>query len=134
MTRSQEPLPHLGLKLVSLPASAYDECMPLKLDTHDQLLVAVVRKAMMEAIANAHTPVAVAKRISVVATAQRNLGRAAARKRHPFNEICEASGLPLDERHAELDALDPDLGYTGKVRWVCSRANHSGKHSCGGCE
>ena len=43
--------------------------MPLNLDTHDQLLVATVQKAISEAIAGAHMPVAVARRISVLATA-----------------------------------------------------------------
>jgi hypothetical protein len=106
--------------------------MPLKLDAHDQALVATVQAAMQEAISKAHMPVGVAKRISVLATAQRNRGRAAARKRYPFKGICEASGLPLDEKYAELDEIEPELGYAGKLRWVCSRANNSGTHSCGG--
>ena len=53
--------------------------MPLKLDAHDQALVATVQAAMKEAISTAHTPVAVAKRIGVLATALRNRGRDAAR-------------------------------------------------------
>lgn len=108
--------------------------MPLKLDMHDQAIVAAVREVMMKAISTAHMPIAVAKRISVLATAQRNRGRIAAKKRHPFKGICEASGMPLDEKHAELDEVDAELGYEGRLRWVCSRANNSGKHSCGGCE
>jgi hypothetical protein len=108
--------------------------MPLKLDAHDQALVATIQAAMTGAISTAHTPVAVAKRISVLATALRNRGRDAARKRHPFKGICEASGMPLDRRHAELDEMEPELGYAGKLRWVCSRANNSGTHSCGGCK
>jgi hypothetical protein len=108
--------------------------MPLKLDPHDQALVATVRSAMMKAISTAHMPVAVAKRISVLATGQRNRGRDAARKRHPFKGICEASGMPLEEKHAELDEMEPELGYVGKLRWVCSRANNSGTHSCGPCK
>jgi hypothetical protein len=108
--------------------------MPLKLDEHDQALVATAREAMLKAISTAHAPVAVAKRISVLATAQRNRGRDAAKKRYPFRGICEASGMPLDEKHAELDEIEPELGYAGKLRWVCSRANNSGMHSCGGCK
>jgi hypothetical protein len=108
--------------------------MPLKLDAHDQALVATVQAAMRGAISTAHTPVAVAKRIGVLATALRNRGRDVARKRHPFKGICEASGMPLDKKHAELDEMEPELGYAGKLRWVCSRANNSGTHSCGGCK
>ena len=88
----------------------------------------------MKAISIAHMPVAVAKRISVLATGQRNRGREAAKNKYPFKGICEASGLPLDKKHAELDEMEPELGYGGKVRWVCSRANNSGKHSCGACK
>ena len=107
--------------------------MALKLDEHDRALVERVQSAMKEAILNAHLPVAVAKRISVLATAQRNRGRNAAIRRYPFKGICEASGLPLGKEHAELDEMEPELGYDGKLRWVCQRANNSGKHSCGRC-
>lgn len=107
--------------------------MRLKLDAHDQAIVATVQAAMRKAISTAHCRVAVARRISVLATSQRNRGRDAARKTHPFKGICEASGLPLDVRHAVLDEVEPELGYAGKLRWVCSRANNSGKHSCGAC-
>jgi hypothetical protein len=108
--------------------------MPLKLDTHDQALVAILQAAMKDAISKAHMPAGVAKRISVLATALRNRGRNAARKGYPFKGTCEASGLPLDKKHAELDEMEPELGYEGKLRWVCSRANNSGTHSCGACK
>src|SRR5262249_19004904 len=102
----------------------------LQLDGHDQALVEVVRQAMEAALRQAHTPTAVAKRVAVLAVRQRNKGRSAAKKRHPFAGICEASGQPLAAEHADLDELDPELGYAGRVRWVCKRANNSGKHSC----
>ena len=54
-------------------------------------------------------------------------------KRHPFRGICEASGKPLDKVYAVLDECEPEKGYSGKVRWVCQKANNSGKHSCGFC-
>ena len=107
--------------------------MTLNLDDHDQAIVSLVRSAMARAISDAHAPIAVAKRISVLATAQRNKGRDVAIRRYPFRGICEASGRPLDKDHAELDEIEPELGYGGKLRWVCQRANKSGKHSCGGC-
>jgi hypothetical protein len=75
----------------------------------------------------------VAKRISVLAMRHRNKGRPAAMLRHPFKGICEVSGQPIERRHAELDEMEPELGYAGKLRWVCQVANNSGKHSCGGC-
>jgi len=105
----------------------------LKLDSHDQTLVAAVQAEMSMAIGAAHNAVAVAKRISVLATANRNKGRDAAIRRYPFKGICEVSGSPLDRQHAELDEMEPELGYAGKFRWVCQVANNSGKHSCGVC-
>ena len=78
-------------------------------------------------------PNAVAKRISAVAVRHRNRGRSAAIKRYPFKGICEASGLPLSDGDKVLDELEPEKGYAGKVRWVCPKANNSGKRSCGGC-
>ena len=107
--------------------------MPLNLDEHDQTLVTEFRAAMMAALTRAHNRTAVAKRISVLATAQRNRGRRAALARFPFKGICEASGLPLAREHAELEQMEPELGYSGKLRWVCQRRNNSGTHSCGGC-
>jgi len=101
----------------------------LLLDEHDRALVETVRQAMDKALRKSHTPTAVAKRIAVLAVRQRNKGRAAAKRRHPFAGICEASGRPLAVEHADLDELDPELGYAGRVRWVCKRANNSGKHS-----
>jgi hypothetical protein len=32
-----------------------------------------------------------------------------------------------------LDELEPEKGYEGRVRWVCPKANNSGRHSCGKC-
>ena len=107
--------------------------MTLNLDEHDQALVAAVQAAMQTALTDAHMPIAVAKRISVLATAQRNKGRREAIKRCPFKGICEASGKLLERQHAELEQMEPELGYAGKLRWVCQRANNSGKHSCGSC-
>jgi hypothetical protein len=105
----------------------------LTLDPHDEALVSAAKAAIEEAIASAHVPVAVIKRIVAFTVRHRNRGRADAIKRHPFKGICEASGKPLDRSHAHLDELEPELGYAGKVRWVCPRANNSGKYSCGGC-
>lgn len=105
----------------------------LILDEHDQALVGAAQTEMVRAIGTAHNPVAVAKRINVLATGYRNRGRDAAIRRYRFNGICEASWQPLDRRHAVLDEIQPELGYAGKLRWVCSVANNSGKHSCGGC-
>jgi hypothetical protein len=105
----------------------------LKFDPHDQAIVAAVQAAMEKAISTAHVPVAVAKRISVLATVRRNRGRNAALKRYPFKGICEASGRPLEKQHAHLDELEPEWGYAGRLRWVCPRANNSGTHSCGAC-
>jgi hypothetical protein len=105
----------------------------VKLDAHDEAIVATVQAEMKKAILTAHGPVAVAKRIGALAIRQRNRGRIAAIKRYPFKGICEASGRPLDEALAELDEMEPELGFAGKLRWVCQRANNSGKHSCGGC-
>jgi hypothetical protein len=34
---------------------------------------------------------------------------------------------------AVLDEMEPEKGYSGPVRWVCHKANNSGKRSCGGC-
>jgi hypothetical protein len=101
----------------------------LTLDTHDQVLVAAVQAEMAKAIGAAHNPVAVAKRISVVATGYRNKGRNVAIRKYPFKGVCEVSGQPLERRHAELDEMEPELGYAGKLRWVCQVANNSGKHS-----
>ena len=105
----------------------------LKLDRHDQTLVAAVQAEMSKAIGAAHNPVAVARRIGVLATANRNKGRDAAVRGYPFKAICEVSGAPLDRQHAVLDEMDPELGYAGRLRWVCQVANNSGKHSCGVC-
>ncbi len=45
--------------------------------------------------------------------------------------VCEAHKRPLDSRDKVLDELEPEKGYTGKVRWVCPKANNSGSRSCG---
>lgn len=105
----------------------------LQLDAHDEALVAKAKAAITRAISAAHVPVAVTKRISVFAVRNRNRGRNAAIKRHPFKGICEASGKPLDSTHAHLDEIEPERGYAGQVRWVCPKANNSGRFSCGGC-
>jgi hypothetical protein len=96
----------------------YCFAMPLLLDEYDQAIVAALQVAMQDEILSAHNPVAVTKRISVLATAQRNRGRKAAKRGYPFKGICEASGLPLDENNAELDEMEPELGCAGKLRWV----------------
>ena len=105
----------------------------LKLDDHDAALVALVKARLDAAVINAHSPSAVAKRIHSLAARHRMKGRVAAIKRHPFKGKCEVSGAPLDKVHAHLDELDPELGYSGRVRWVCQVANNSGRHSCGVC-
>jgi hypothetical protein len=105
----------------------------LKLDEHDAALVARVKAALDAAIISAHQPSAVAKRIHSLAARHRMKGRAAAIKRHPFAGICEASGMPLDKEHAQLDELDPEQGYGGRVRWVCPKANNNGHFTCGVC-
>jgi hypothetical protein len=106
----------------------------LKLDDHDQALVDALTKAFLEALQHAHLPIAIVKRMHSIAAGHRNKGRGAAMKRHPFAGKCENSGLPLAREHAQLDEEEPEVGFTGKVRWVCSRANGNGKHSCGGCK
>jgi len=107
--------------------------LKLNLDPHDQTLVTEVQTEMSRAISAAHNPIVVAKRIAVLATRVRNKGRATAMRKYPFKGICEVSGQPLDKNHAELDELEPELGYAGKLRWVCQVANNSGKISCGAC-
>lgn len=105
----------------------------IELDEHDKALVQLAQTALANAVQNAHRPSAVAKRITTLAVRHRNRGRAAAISGHPFNGVCEASGRPLAFEHAHLDELEPEIGYAGRVRWVCQRANNSGKHSCGAC-
>lgn len=105
----------------------------LKLDKHDEALVLRAKAAFAKAMSGAHNKVAVTKRIAVFAVRHRNKGRKAAIRRHPFNGNCEASGKPLDRRHAHLDEVQPELGYAGRVRWVCPKANNSGRFSCGKC-
>lgn len=105
----------------------------IRLDAHDDALVKVAVAAMQEAFRSAHAPAAVAKRITVMAVRQRNRGRAGAIRQHPFQGVCEASGLPILRHDAVLDELEPERGYLGPVRWVCHKANNSGKRSCGQC-
>lgn len=85
------------------------------------------------AFKKANMPAAVAKRITVVAVRYRNKGKAAAIRRHPFRGICEASGRHLKKEDAHLDELNSEKGYDEKVRWVCPKANNSGRRSCGKC-
>jgi hypothetical protein len=106
----------------------------LKLSEHDRSLVEVAIAAIANAVANAESSPAVAKRIASVAMRFRNRGRRPAIRRYPFRGICEASGLPLENRDAVLDELEPELGYAGQVRWICEVANNSGTGSCGGCK
>ena len=105
----------------------------LKLDSHDEALAEAVKRSFKNAISKAHSPIAVIKRISAFTVRHRNQGRLAAMKRHSFTGICEASGASLDRKHAHLDELEPEIGYSGQVRWVCPRANNSGTFSCGVC-
>lgn len=105
----------------------------IKLDVHDEALVRAAVAAIRKAFRGAHKPAAVAKRIVVIAVRQRNRGRAAAIKKHPFVGFCEEGGGPLLRHDAVLDELEPAHGYLGPVRWVCHKANNSGKRSCGRC-
>ena len=105
----------------------------LKLDSHDEELVQTARDAIRAAVESAANPVAVAKRIVTEAMRQRNRGRNAARRRYPFKGLCEASGEPLSRVDAVLDEVDAEVGYEGRLRWVCPKANNSGKQSCGKC-
>lgn len=103
------------------------------LDDHDEALAELARAIIELAVNRAHRPSGVAKRIAMKATALRNRGRKAAIKRTPFTGVCAKSGLKLDRNHADLDEIDPVLGYLGPVQWVCRKANNSGKSSCGQC-
>lgn len=105
----------------------------LKLDPHDTALANATIAAMRSALENAHAPAAVAKRVAAVAVRHRNRGRARAIRQNPFAGICAQSHLPLERQDAVLDEIEPELGYAGPVRWVCHKANNSGKRSCGGC-
>ncbi|OGF25748.1 hypothetical protein A2303_07170 [Candidatus Falkowbacteria bacterium RIFOXYB2_FULL_47_14] len=105
----------------------------LKLDQHDKGLTECIQGQIKEAIVSAHNPVAVAKRIGVIATKHRNKGRISAKKRYPFKGICENSGLPIDKSIASLDEVEPEKGYSGILRWVCQKANNSGLGTCGKC-
>ena len=105
----------------------------IKLDAHDEALLNAAAASIREAFREAYKPAAVAKRIAVIAVRQRNRGRAAAIKRHPFTGVCEKGGGPLLRHDAVLDELEPENGYLGPVRWVCHKANNSGKRSCGRC-
>lgn len=100
------------------------------LDDHDAAIAEAVCKSIREAIASAHRPSALAKKITVFAVRQRNRGRVAARAKQPFLGICEEHGKPLLKKDAVLDEMEAE-GYAGKVRWVCAKANNSGTHSCG---
>ncbi len=102
----------------------------IELTTKDREIAKNVELAILAAISEADMPPAVAKRIASVATRQRNKGRAAAMKRHPFKGVCEATGRPLDELDKVLDELEPEKGYYGKVRWICPKCNNSGNRSC----
>jgi hypothetical protein len=107
--------------------------MTIKLNDNDSKLVRKARSIIKEAYESAYKPAAVARSIASYAVKFRNRGRPEAIKRHPFEGICEASGKPLDDRDKVLDELEPEKGYRGEVRWVCPKANNSGRRSCGGC-
>ncbi len=105
----------------------------ISLSKNDQNLFEHVRETIRSAVEKADMPSAVAKKIASEATRQRNHGRQAAIKKYPFRGICEASGSPLMQEDAVLDELEPEQGYAGEARWVCPKANNSGKRSCGIC-
>ena len=57
---------------------------------------------------------------------------------HPVNDILDhgaavfsAEAGTLVRHDAVLDELQPERCYLGRVRWVCPKANNSGKRSCG---
>jgi hypothetical protein len=106
----------------------------LELDVNDEALVERVLAVIDEAVQKAHQPDALAKHIIALAARYRDRGRTTAMKLHRFEGVCEATGLPLDRKHAILEDLEPQHGYVGRVRWVCQRAHDGGKHSCGGCK
>jgi hypothetical protein len=104
----------------------------LKLSKSDEKIANKVIAEIHKAYERAHRPVVVVKRIASVATRYRNIGRLAAIRRHPFRGVCESSGRRLARKDARLDELTP-AGHFGKVRWVCDKANNSGRRSCGKC-
>jgi hypothetical protein len=63
------------------------------LDEHGLARVLVVKSAIESSVLNAHQPIGVAKRIHSIAAKHRMKGRHAAIKRHPFQGVCEASGM-----------------------------------------
>jgi len=99
-------------------------------DPHDEALVQRANAANQRAVAEAHSPAAVAKGIAAGATKLRNQGRREA-PWPPFRGICEASGLPLDEKDKVLHEVEPAKGYSGKLQWLCPKHNNSGRRSCG---
>ena len=107
--------------------------MLIKLTKHDQELVTKIIEKIEISYKLANMPAAVIKKIGTRIMKYRNNGREQAKKRHPFKGICEKSGLPIERVDAHLDELEPEKGYQGKVRWVCPRANNSGRKSCGKC-
>lgn len=105
----------------------------IELDSHDDELVSEVKQLIEAAMKKAHKPAGVARRLGVIATSFRNRGRPKARKATPFDGKCAVSGLPLERKFAVLDEMDQTAGYSGRLRWICQKANNSGNHSCGGC-
>ena len=103
----------------------------IKLDEHDAALFAAVIAEFRKAISSAHSRSAVAKRVVAVTVRERNRGRAAAIRRHPFKGICEASGLSLDVRDKALDELE--AGWRAARSDPGHKGNNSGLRSCGGC-
>ena len=107
--------------------------MVIHLNNNDKNLVEKAKATIKEVYESAHAPAAVAKSIVSHAMRYRNKGRREAIKDHPFMGICEASGKPLASEDKCLDELEPETGYSSRVRWVCPKANNSGKRSCSGC-
>jgi hypothetical protein len=107
--------------------------MPIKLSGTDQKLVDKVKAEIRAAYQSAQMPPAVAKSIATFVMRYRNKGRLTAIRNHPFLGICESGGMPLKREDAHLDEMEPEKGYAGKVRWVCPKANNSGKKTCGAC-
>jgi hypothetical protein len=48
-------------------------------------------------------------------------------------EFAKRADTRCSARMRVLDEIEPEKGYFGLVRWVCHKANNSGKCTCGGC-
>ena len=96
-------------------------------------MVEIVKATIKKAYESAHAPAAVVRSIASYAMRYRNRGRREAKRKHLFRGICEASGKPLANEDKCLDEVDQEKGYLGRLRWVCPKANNSGRRSCGEC-